>query len=122
MARTMRGCTTVQLQTRGAEEPETDPQQDEQPDATEGKVIVGYNPDIDYERLEPKNEPLAQAEKEENTDAKFTNMEIPQAETFYQRMMPCNVVQRISRYIKEEDLRLWPHGSRICTYTAGIQS
>ena len=54
MARTMRGCPTAWSQTEGAEEPETDPQQEEQPDATEGTVIVDYDLNIVYEESEPR--------------------------------------------------------------------
>ena len=39
---------------------------DEQPDTAEGKIIVDYSLDVDYERSEPKIEPDAQEEKEEN--------------------------------------------------------
>ena len=49
MARTMGGCPTPQPP-EGASEPKTnpsDPQQEEQPDAAEGKVMTDYNPDID---------------------------------------------------------------------------
>ena len=59
MARTVKGCPTAQLQTEGAKEPETDPQQEKRPDTTEGKVIVDDNPDVDYEGSEPKNESVA---------------------------------------------------------------
>ena len=49
---TMRRCPTTQLQPKSTEEPETnhsDLQQEEQPDATEGKVIVDSSLDVDYE-------------------------------------------------------------------------
>ena len=75
MARLVRGYTTSQP-LEGTGEPETnpsDPQQEEQPDATEGKVIVDYNLDVNYVGSESKNEPGAQEEKEENSK----NMEIP---------------------------------------------
>ena len=67
-------------QQEGAEEPETNPsvpQQEEQPDASEGKVIADYDPDVDYEGSEPKNEPVTQEEKEEDPDKKDAFMEIP---------------------------------------------
>ena len=41
-------------------EPERDPQQEEQPDAAEGKVIADYNSDIEYEGSELENELVAQ--------------------------------------------------------------
>ena len=82
----------------GTEEPKTNPsvsQQEEQPDATEGEVITDYDPDVDYEESEPKNEPGAQKEKEEHSDTEYANIEIPCNGTFHQKMMPCNVRQRI---------------------------
>ena len=80
MARLVRGCLTACSQSEDAKEPETNPsvpQQEEHPDATEGKVMVDYNPNIDYYLSEPRNEPVAQEEKEENSDAEHGNMEIP---------------------------------------------
>ena len=71
MTRTMRRHQTAWLQPESAEEIETNPsvpKKEEQPNATKGKVLVDYNPDIDYPGLELKNEPDAQEEKEENTD------------------------------------------------------
>ena len=62
MARTIRGCLTAQSQQESTEEPETNPsvpQQKEQLDTAEGKFIVEYSPDVDYEGSEPKNEPVA---------------------------------------------------------------
>ena len=47
MARPVKGCLTARLQQEGAEEPERDPQQEGQPDATEGKDIVDYDLDVD---------------------------------------------------------------------------
>ena len=55
MARPVRGCPTPQPP-EGTGKPEKNlsvPQQEEQPDAAEGKVIVDYNLDIDYEGSEP---------------------------------------------------------------------
>ena len=64
MARTIGQYLTAQSQPEGAGEPETNtsvPQQKEQqPDATEGKVIVDYDLNIDYEGTECKNKPDAQ--------------------------------------------------------------
>ena len=51
----------------GAEEPENNfsvPKQEEPPDITEGKVMVDYDWDVDYEGSESKNKPVAQEEKE----------------------------------------------------------
>ena len=56
---------------------------------------MGYNSDVDYKVSKPKNEPCAQEEKEENSDAHYVNMEISRKGTFCQRMMPCNLMQRI---------------------------
>ena len=41
------------------EEPVRDPQQEEQSYPTEGKGIVDYDPNVDYEGSEPKVEPDA---------------------------------------------------------------
>ena len=82
------------------EEPETNvsvPRQELQPDVIDGKVIADYDLDVNYEGSEPKNESVAQEKKEENSDAEYANMEIPQEGTFHQRMMPHNVLQRIQR-------------------------
>ena len=76
----MRGHPTIWLQSEGKEEPETNPsvpQQEEQPDATEGNDIVEYDPDIDYEGSEPKNEWVAQEQKEKDPGAKYAKMELP---------------------------------------------
>ena len=48
MARPVRGCPRARSQQEGTEEPERDPQQEEQPDATEGKDITDYDLYIDY--------------------------------------------------------------------------
>ena len=75
MARPVRGCLTARLQQKDAEDHEQDSQQEEQADAREGKVIVDYNPDVDYEQSEPKNEPVAQDQREVNPDAEYAKME-----------------------------------------------
>ena len=52
MARTMRVHPTTLSQKEGTEDLETNPsvpQQEEQPDATEGKVIADNSPVLDYE-------------------------------------------------------------------------
>ena len=80
MARIMRGCTTAWSQQEGTEELKTNPivpEKEEQADAIEGEDIADYNPDVDYEGSESKIEPVAQEEKEENSDAEYANMEIP---------------------------------------------
>ena len=69
MARPVRGCPTPRLQQEGEIEPEKNPQQGEQPDATEGKLIADYNPDIYYEGQEPKVEQDAQKQREDDSDA-----------------------------------------------------
>ena len=92
-------------QKKCAKEPETSPsvpQQEEQPDATEGKVIVDYDLDIDYYGSASKNEPVTQEEKEENSDAEYTNVEITQDRTFCQRILPCNVMQEIQQVHLEQ--------------------
>ena len=86
------------MQPKGTEEPEKNPsvpQQEEQPDATEGKVIVDYILDVDYEGSETKNATVALEEEEENSVTEYVCIEIPHEGTFHQRMMPCNVILRI---------------------------
>ena len=87
----------ILVTTKGTEDPKTNPsvpQQEKQTDATGGKVAADYKPDEDYEGSEPKNEPDAKEEKEENYDA--------DDRTFHQRMMHHNVLQRTSVYIGKD--------------------
>ena len=75
----MRGCQAP-WPPEGTGQPETNDsvsQQDEQPNTTKKEVIVDYNQDIDCEGSGPKNEPVAQDWKEQNSDAECANMEIP---------------------------------------------
>ena len=65
-------------------------------------VIVDYNLKVDYDGSEPENEPGAQEEKEENSDTEYVNMETTHNGTFCQRMMPCNVMQRIEWLNQEQ--------------------
>ena len=67
MARTMMGYLTTWSQSEGKDEPETilnAPQQEGHPDATVGRDVTDYDPDIDYEGLEPKVESFAQKQRE----------------------------------------------------------
>ena len=78
MARTVKRCLTVWLEPEGVEEPKTNLSefcQEEQPDDAAGKVIADYNPDVDSEGSEPKNEPDAQEEKEENSDTEYAKVD-----------------------------------------------
>ena len=57
MARSVKGRPMPWSQQEGTEEPETKPsapQQEEQPDTTEGEVITDFNPDVDYEGQDPR--------------------------------------------------------------------
>ena len=76
MDRPVRGRSTP-WPPEGLEEPDIVHQQEEQPDASECKVTADYNPDVDYEGTEPENEPVAQAEVEENSKAEYAEIEIP---------------------------------------------
>ena len=87
MARPVRGCLSAGLQQEGTEEPERDPQQEDQPDATEGKDIADYDPDIDCEVSEPKVEQSAQEQRKVDPDAEYVEMDIPSDGTLRQRMM-----------------------------------
>ena len=94
MAKPVRGCLTPQPP-EDASEPEENPsvpQQEELPDTAEGEVLVDYYPDVGSE---PENEPVAQDEKEENSNTEYSNMGIPEAGTFHQWMMLCNVLRKI---------------------------
>ena len=95
MARLVRGCPTPRSQQEGAEEPERDPQQGEQPDTTEGKDIADYNPDIDYEGSEPKVEPDTKEQREDDPDAAYMKMEMPRNGILCQRMMPWETYTRM---------------------------
>ena len=68
------GCPTA----RSQQEPEGDPQQEDQPDVTEGKDIADYDPDVDYEGSEPKVKQSAQEQREDDPDTEYVGMEIPQ--------------------------------------------
>ena len=54
MARLMRGRPTARSQQKGVEKPESDPQQEDQPDTIGGNDIADYGLDVDYEGSEPK--------------------------------------------------------------------
>ena len=94
MARTARECPTVLSQAEGTEEPEIDPRQEEK-QMTQKAKLQEMKIWLQTEGLEPKNETVAQEGKEENSNAEYANMEIPQAWTIYQNMMSCKVVQKI---------------------------
>ena len=85
VTRTVRGCLTVQLQQECTEKSETNPsvpQQEEQADAAEGKVIAGYKPDVDYkpEGSDPEIKPVDHNKEEENSGAEYVKMEFPHQE------------------------------------------
>ena len=86
MARLVRGCPTTRQQQEGAEEPEWEPQQEDQPDATNHKEIADYDPDIDYEGTDLEVEPVAQEEREVNPDKEYANMDTPHDVTLCQRI------------------------------------
>ena len=88
MAGPVRWCLTARLQQEGVEESERDPWQGEQPDATEGEDIAAYDLDVDYEGSEPKDEPDAWEQREDDPDAAHAKMEMPRNGTLHQRMMP----------------------------------
>ena len=75
-------------QQEGAEEPERDPQQGEQLDATEGKDIADYNPDVDYEGSDLEVEPDAQEQRKVDSGTEYGKMELPRSGTLHLRMMP----------------------------------
>ena len=80
MARLVKGCPLLWSQKEGSEKPETSPgvpQQEEQPDAEKGKVIVDCDLDVDHEGSEPKIESIAQEESKDNSYAEYANLDIP---------------------------------------------
>ena len=65
------------MQQEGTEEPESDSQEEDQPDAAEGKDIADYDPDIDYEGAKLENEPVTQDQREVDPDAEYAKMKFP---------------------------------------------
>ena len=63
MARPVKGGLRSRPQQEGAEGPEQDPQQEDQPDMTEGKDIADYNLDVGYVGSEPKAKHDAQEQR-----------------------------------------------------------
>ena len=78
MTRLVRGCLTPRPQQKGATEPERDPQKEEQPDASEGKIIADYDLDVDYEGSKPEVEPDAQEQREVDPDAEYAAWKFPE--------------------------------------------
>ena len=72
-------------------------QQKGEADTTRGKAIADYNPDIDYQPEGSDPEIEAVNEDEENSDAKYVKMELPQARTLHQRTINLKVTERIKR-------------------------
>ena len=68
-------------QQEGAGEPKmkvSAPQEGGQADTTRGKDIADYNPDIDYKPEGSDPDMKAFDEEEENSDAEYAKMELPQ--------------------------------------------
>ena len=101
MARAMRGCLTAWLQQEGAAKSWNNVSilwLEEQADAKEGKVMVYYKPDINYEPegSDPNDEPDAQGEEEEeNSDVEYAKVEIPFQGTLRQKTMHYKVQDQI---------------------------
>ena len=77
MASTVRRCQTGWLKQEGAEEPQY-PSAARTPRCHKRQHHCRLQSGCRlYGGLEPKNEPDAQEEKEENSDAEYTKMEIP---------------------------------------------
>ena len=79
MARPVKGCTTPwsQIECTVPKSNLRVPQQEEQPNSIEGKVIVDYVSNIDYEGSEPENKTADQEEKEEDIDEEYAKIELP---------------------------------------------
>ena len=101
MARPVRRCPITRSQQEGAEEPDRDPWQEGQSDATKCKDLADYDPDIDYEGSEPEVESVAQVEREIDPDAEYAKMEIPHGGTLHQGMMPWEQYKGILRVHRE---------------------
>ena len=87
MDRLVRGCPTPQPQ-GGTGKPETNssaPQQEEQRDATEGKAVADHDIDIGYESERSDPDIKAVNEVEENSEAEYVKMELPQDGTLCQK-------------------------------------
>ena len=80
MARPVKRCPTPLLP-EGTGEPETNVSAGGTTRCNRGQSHSRLNLDIDYEGSKPANEPVAQEHEEENFDAEYANMEIPQAGT-----------------------------------------
>ena len=92
----------IRSQQEVEKEPDIDPQQEGQLDATEGKDIADYDQDIVYEASEPKVELVAQVKREVDTNAEYVKMEIPHGGTLRQRMMPWEqylALLRVHQYV-----------------------
>ena len=100
MARPVRVHLAPRPQQESVEVPVRDPQQEEQSDPAEGKVIADYGPDVDYEGSEPEVEPDAQEQREVNSDTEYAKMKLPRDETLCQRMMPWEMYMGILRVHK----------------------
>ena len=100
MARPGREHPTPQSQQGGTEESETNvsvSQQEGQADATRGKAIADYNLDIDCEPEGSDPEIKAVDKEEDNSDAEYVKMKLPQARTLQQRTMNCKVAEKVKR-------------------------
>ena len=86
------------MQSEGKDKPETYLNalwQEEHPDATKGREIAGYNPDIDYKWSKPKAMLVAHEQRKVNPDSEYAKLEMPRSETFHQRMLPLDVCMGI---------------------------
>ena len=98
MASTMRGHPTARLQPKGTEETETNtsvPQEEEQADATESKVIANYKLEVDYkpERSNPEIKPVNHVEEGMmHSDTEYAKMEIFHEGTFKQHITHQNMI------------------------------
>ena len=120
MTRSLRGWLTARSQQEGIEEPEWDPQQEIQPDATGGKDIEHYNPDVDYEGSEQKIKQSAPEQREVDLDADIQTWKFPKMGPSARWWCLRNSIQGSCGYIGHQDLKLWPQCSRICTSTLNL--
>ena len=122
MARPVRRHPTPWPQ-EGADEPETNvsvARQGGQRGAREGKEIANYDPDVDYKSEGSDPDIEAVNEEEENSETEYAKMDLPQDRTLPERTIIPKLQKESSRYIGHVDLKLWPHGSWICTCSSDL--
>ena len=111
----MRGHLTALLQPKGEEEPKTNPsvpQQEEQADATEGKVIADQELDVDYEQEESDPEKSIKQKKSLTSNTEYAKMELTCKKTLQQMSMifkDAESIEHLHQAKRPEIMTLWLH-------------